>query len=93
MVSLPVQESLFDHAERRHLSHGAWVEVRAGWLDASNPPEAASLFDDLLAAVPWRAERRQMYDRVTTVPRPEIENTSSIGIRNGLSMARTGSGM
>src|SRR6185312_356872 len=30
---------------------------------------------------------------VTTVPRPEIENTSSTGIRNGLSIARTGSGM
>ena len=29
---------------------------------------------------------------VTTVPRPEIENTSSIGIRNGLSIARSGSG-
>ena len=30
---------------------------------------------------------------VTTVPRPVIENTSSIGIRNGLSSSRTGSGM
>ena len=30
---------------------------------------------------------------VTTVPRPEIENTSSIGIRNGLSISRSGSGM
>ena len=30
---------------------------------------------------------------VTTVPRPEIENTSSTGIRNGLSMSRLGSGM
>ena len=30
---------------------------------------------------------------VTTVPRPEIENTSSIGIRNGLSITRTGVGM
>jgi hypothetical protein len=29
---------------------------------------------------------------VTTVPRPEMLNTSSIGIRNGLSMSRTGSG-
>ena len=27
---------------------------------------------------------------VTTVPRPEIENTSSIGIRNGLSSGRSG---
>ena len=30
---------------------------------------------------------------VTTVPRPEIENTSSIGIRNGLSFGRSGCGM
>ncbi|CAM3028984.1 hypothetical protein LEPN103867_15040 [Legionella pneumophila subsp. pneumophila] len=30
---------------------------------------------------------------VTTVPRPEIENTSSIGNKNGLSMFLTGSGM
>jgi hypothetical protein len=30
---------------------------------------------------------------VTTVPRPEIEKTSSIGIRKGPSMARLGSGM
>jgi hypothetical protein len=30
---------------------------------------------------------------VATVPRPLIENTSSIGIRKGLSMSRTGSGM
>ena len=29
---------------------------------------------------------------VTTVPRPEIENTSSTGIRNGLSTSRSGSG-
>ena len=29
---------------------------------------------------------------VTTVPRPEIENTSSIGIRNGWSIGRSGSG-
>jgi hypothetical protein len=30
---------------------------------------------------------------VTTVPRPEIENTSSTGIRNAPSMARSGVGM
>ncbi len=30
---------------------------------------------------------------VTTVPRPEIENTSSIGIRNGWSTARAGVGI
>ena len=30
---------------------------------------------------------------VATVPRPEIENTSSIGIRNGWSIGRAGVGM
>jgi len=30
---------------------------------------------------------------VATVPRPVMENTSSTGIRNGLSVSRTGSGM
>jgi hypothetical protein len=30
---------------------------------------------------------------VTTVPRPEIENTSSTGIRNGWSIGRSGCGM
>ena len=30
---------------------------------------------------------------VTTVPRPVIVNTSSIGIKNGLSNSRTGSGI
>ena len=35
-----------------------------GWLSG-----AGSLFDDLQAQVPWRAERRQMYERVVDVPR------------------------
>jgi alkylated DNA repair dioxygenase AlkB len=59
-----VQGSLFDHSERRDLGSGAWVDMRSGW--AENPDE---LFGDLLAAIPWRAERRQMYDRVLDVPR------------------------
>ena len=61
---MSLQEGLFDHAERRRLAHGAWIDVRAGWFDA--PDE---LFDELLSAIPWRAERRQMYDRVLAVPR------------------------
>lgn len=59
-----VQGSLFDHSERRDLGSGAWIEARSGWLG-----EADSLFDELLAAVAWRAERRRMYDRVLDVPR------------------------
>lgn len=61
-----MQQSLFDHAERRFLEHGAWIDVRAGWLDEHGFPE---LFDELLDTVPWRAERRQMYDRILDVPR------------------------
>ena len=65
-MSVTVQGSLFDHSERRDLGSGAWVDMRSGW--AENPDE---LFSGLLAAVPWRAERRQMYDRVLDVPRLE----------------------
>nr|WP_155911601.1 MULTISPECIES: alpha-ketoglutarate-dependent dioxygenase AlkB [unclassified Mycolicibacterium] len=61
---MAVQGSLFDHAERRYLGDGAWVDVRAGWLT-----DADTLFDELLTAIPWRAEQRQMYDRVLDVPR------------------------
>ncbi len=64
MVSLAVQGSLFDHSERRYLGDGAWIDVRAGWLGSDD-----RLFDELLTAIPWRAERRQMYDRVLDVPR------------------------
>ena len=37
---------------------------RAGWPDG-----VTTLFDELEASIPWRAERRQMYDRVLDVPR------------------------
>ena len=46
------------------LSRGAWVDVRPGWLTG-----AADLFARLVEQVPWRAEKRQMYDRVVDVPR------------------------
>jgi alkylated DNA repair dioxygenase AlkB len=64
-VSLTVQGSLFDHAERRSLGDGAWIDVRSGWLGAGHD----TLFEELEASIPWRAERRQMYDRVLDVPR------------------------
>lgn len=59
-----MQGSLFDHTERRDLGGGAWIEVRSAWVD-----DADALFADLTTAVPWRAERRTMYDRVLDVPR------------------------
>lgn len=61
---MSVQGALFDHSERRDLGSGAWIEVRSGWLD-----EPAALFEELTTAVPWRAERRRMYDRTLDVPR------------------------
>ncbi len=49
---------------RTVLAHGAWVDVRPGWLGGAD-----DLFARLVTAVPWRAERRHMYDRVVDVPR------------------------
>jgi alkylated DNA repair dioxygenase AlkB len=63
-----VQGSLFEHNERRQLGDGAFIEIRAGWVSAATPGEE-ELLDALLSTVPWRAERRQMYDRVVDVPR------------------------
>lgn len=53
-----------DGVQRRVLSRGAWVDVRRNWL-----PGADDVFTSLVSDVPWRAERRQMYDRVVDVPR------------------------
>ena len=50
--------------ERVPLSRGAWLDVQRGWLSGS-----AALFSRLAADVPWRAERRRMYDRTVDVPR------------------------
>jgi alkylated DNA repair dioxygenase AlkB len=73
-MSVPVQESLLDlgenpapgslHPERVPLAHGAWVDVQRGWLTGSGP-----LFTALAETVPWRAERRHMYERIVDVPR------------------------
>ena len=71
-----VQESLLDVAgepalgalagavRRVPLARGAWVDLRPGWLEGS-----AAVFAALAETVPWRAERRHMYDRVVDVPR------------------------
>ena len=50
--------------ERVPLRSGAWIDVQRGWLAGSAP-----LFARLAEAVPWRAERRRMYDRTVDVPR------------------------
>jgi len=55
---------LAQHVERTLLSHGAWVDVRPGWVSGSD-----EVFERLAADVPWRAERRQMHERIIEVPR------------------------
>ncbi|MGV9823971.1 alpha-ketoglutarate-dependent dioxygenase AlkB [Gordonia sp. NPDC003429] len=55
---------LGSRVQRRILTNGAWVDLRPGWIGASE-----TLFDRLHTDVPWRAERRRMYDRVVDVPR------------------------
>ncbi|AJE85344.1 putative alkylated DNA repair protein [Streptomyces albus] len=70
-----LQASLFDQGDeirqapltglaRTELSHGAWIEELPGWLGGAD-----ALFARLRAEVPWRAERRRMYERTVDVPR------------------------
>jgi alkylated DNA repair dioxygenase AlkB len=76
-MELGLQASLFDDpaagtrftpltgsVRRRRLTAGAWVDVLPGWLTGSD-----ALFTRLADGAAWRAERRQMYDRVVDVPR------------------------
>ncbi|MCO6010492.1 alpha-ketoglutarate-dependent dioxygenase AlkB [Actinoallomurus purpureus] len=49
---------------RTPLDHGAWIDVRRGWVTGAD-----TLFERLRDTVPWHAERRHMYDRVVDVPR------------------------
>ncbi len=49
---------------RTQLARGAWIDVRPGWVTGAD-----ALLGRLADTVPWRAERRQMYDRVVDVPR------------------------
>ncbi|KOG35179.1 alpha-ketoglutarate-dependent dioxygenase AlkB [Streptomyces resistomycificus] len=75
MTAHHLQGSLFDQADRLWLGPldgirrtvlglGAWIDVLPGWLSGSD-----GLFEQLAAEVPWRAERRKMYDQVVDVPR------------------------
>ncbi|RKR73750.1 alpha-ketoglutarate-dependent dioxygenase AlkB [Frondihabitans australicus] len=78
-MSLSFQASLFDSlddtpsprlgalgsaVERIELDSGAWLDLRPGWVAGSD-----ELFERLVEHVPWKADRREMYDRVVDVPR------------------------
>ncbi|MFB7906704.1 alpha-ketoglutarate-dependent dioxygenase AlkB [Kitasatospora sp. NPDC056076] len=53
-----------DGVQRLLLGDGAWLDVLPGWLHGAD-----RLFEQLAADVPWRAERREMYERTVDVPR------------------------
>ena len=82
-MSLDFQASLFEGTRvgvgslsglrRTPLSHGAWVDVLPGWCEGAD-----ELFAALVDEVPWRAERRQMYDAVVDVPR--LVHTYGVGV-------------
>ncbi|MFM9695161.1 alpha-ketoglutarate-dependent dioxygenase AlkB [Streptomyces europaeiscabiei] len=74
-MAMHLQGSLFDQSDdlrlgsldglrRRELGAGAWVDVLPGWLCGAD-----ALFTRLAGEVPWKAERRQMYEQVVDVPR------------------------
>lgn len=55
---------LAGRVRRTLLSQGAWVDVLPHWFEGAD-----EVFADLVERVPWRAERRPMYDAVVDVPR------------------------
>ncbi|MFJ9963257.1 alpha-ketoglutarate-dependent dioxygenase AlkB [Streptomyces avermitilis] len=74
-MSTHLQGSLFDQTDdlglgpldglrRTVLGAGAWIDLLPGWLSGAD-----ALFERLAADVPWRAERRKMYDQTVDVPR------------------------
>ncbi len=80
-MSLDFQASLFEaessgpgplSPRRTPLAHGAWVDVQPGWFAGAD-----AAFERLVEDIPWRAERRQMYDAMVDVPR--LVHTYGIG--------------
>jgi alkylated DNA repair dioxygenase AlkB len=75
MSTHQLQGSLFDQSDDVHLGpldgihrttlgDGAWIDLLPGWLRGAD-----LLFERLVADVPWKAEHRQMYEKVVAVPR------------------------
>ncbi|GGF37327.1 alpha-ketoglutarate-dependent dioxygenase AlkB [Subtercola lobariae] len=60
----PELEPLGGAVDRVELGQGAWLDVRPGWVTNSD-----ELFERLAQRVPWKADSREMYDRVVAVPR------------------------
>jgi len=63
-VLAPALRPLGGHVDRTVLTRGAWVDHRTSWVAGSD-----ALFERLVQVVPWRAERRRMYEHDVDVPR------------------------
>jgi len=73
-MTLGFQPSLLDACDIRlgslaglrriTLSRGAWVDLLPSWVAGAD-----ELFTSLVQDIPWRAERREMYDHTVDVPR------------------------
>ncbi len=57
---------------RAQLGDGAWIDVLSGWFSGAD-----LLFTRLVEEIPWRAESREMYDRMVDVPR--LVHTYGVG--------------
>jgi alkylated DNA repair dioxygenase AlkB len=64
LAAAPALGPLAGRLRRHPLTRGAWVDHLPGWVAGSD-----EVFDTLLHEVPWRAERRTMYDAEVDVPR------------------------
>ncbi|MFF5053003.1 alpha-ketoglutarate-dependent dioxygenase AlkB [Micromonospora sp. NPDC000663] len=60
----PTLGPLAGQIRRHQLTRGAWVDHLPGWVRGSD-----AVLDTLLTEVPWRAERRTMFDNEVDVPR------------------------
>lgn len=60
----PAVDRSFDGARRRFLGQGAWVDLVPGWVRGAD-----ALFETVLAAAPWQARTRTMWDNVVDEPR------------------------
>ncbi|MGI8645713.1 MAG: alpha-ketoglutarate-dependent dioxygenase AlkB, partial [Nocardioides sp.] len=86
--SPPLDGASLARATRTPLARGAWVDVQRDWL-----ADADEVFAAMVHNVPWRAECRQMYDRVVDVPRlvhqyavgDPLPHSTLVGAREALS--------
>lgn len=64
LATEPEFDPAFATISRTDLGRGAWLDLVPGWLTGAD-----TLLDRILAAAPWAAHERWMYDKVVSEPR------------------------